>query len=126
MEKTTKKENEADLQEAICTAIEDVKRKLEKDNDPNVVKEPSAKGRMLWGSLKRKLLNKPSVNETQEVNCRNDLEELNDMTTMLSVQRERNTNRRAGISERNQTERLVVQKTLENLVINKNITDMGQ
>ena len=47
-----------------------------------------------------------------------------DMSIVLCSHRERKIRRRSGISERNQTERLVVRKAVKNLVFIKNIKDI--
>ena len=54
----------------------------------------------------------------------NELDEMPDFSTMLSTQRERKISRRSGIAERNQTERMIVRKTVENLVLIKTIKDI--
>ena len=57
---------------------------------------------------------------------RNDLEEIKDHehALMLTEDQERVSSRRAGMSERNQTERVVVYQTVRNIVLNKNVNDM--
>ena len=53
-----------------------------------------------------------------------DLDETPELSTMLLTQRERKISRRLAIAKRNLSERMVVQKSVENFVLIKNINDI--
>ena len=96
--------------------------------------------RKLWSSVKTMLKRNKLAhtkdgdnddNREDTTMSQNELDEIldlsiSDMSTLLSSDRERKMRRRSGISERNQTERLVVRKAVKNLVFIKHIKDIMQ
>ena len=86
----------------------------------------------MWASIKARFKknehqsNDDRRDETADdrVASENELDELPALSPMLFGQRERKISRRLGIAERNHTERMVVQKTVENFVLIKNINDI--
>lgn len=117
-----------DVVVAICTAIEQTKRKYEKEAEPDQLKEVSSKGKSFWLNLKKKIKKKEYSSVLHDPvrvgKVENDLEEITDMNLMLDEANKRERGRRDGIAERNQTERTLVHQTLKNIAMNKNIDDL--
>lgn len=110
-----------EIKEAISNAIEDLQRKIDKVNETNTGKK-NERARILWGRLKSRVKKKDRDRGDGTFKTKKgDLKQIDDISSMLTSQWERKTCRRAGLSERNDLERMVVQMSLENFVIARHI-----
>ena len=129
------------LKEAMLAAVDDMRKRCIKLWDKNGKRKPTRTASKLWGILRKRLLKDKDLRHTEceeggeikkpenedeeeeeeeeeeEVVRQEDLIELEDMCLLLSPHIERKECRRSGVSERNKTERMLVRKTVENMVI---------
>ena len=87
---------------------------LKQDEAQNKDKREEDKGE---GKEEDKEEEEEEEEDGEEVVREDDLVELTDMTLLLSPDGERKTSRRLGLAERNKTERTLVRRTVENMVI---------
>ena len=120
MEDLIKQSGESEIKEAISYAVEDIQRKIDRANKGNTEKKKE-RARILWEELKTKVKGKDRIQADSELKSNMSDFKVEDFTVMLTSQSERKTSRREGLSERNNLERMVVQKSLENFVLARHI-----